>query len=58
MIEQSKLNGIAVKDQTVRATNKKNDVIEKLMIDKAYGDKLEVRKHENEMLHKNTLKSH
>jgi len=58
LIEQSKLNGISVKDQTVRATNKKNEVIDKLMIDKAYEDKLTIRKKENELLHKNTLKSH
>ena len=58
LIEQSKLNGILVKDQTVRATNKKNEVIEKLMIDKAYEEKLTIRKKENELLHKNTLKSH
>jgi hypothetical protein len=42
----------------VRATNKKNEVMDKLMVDKAYGEKLDVRKKENEMLHKNTLKSH
>lgn len=58
LIEQSKLNGIAVKDQTVRATNKKNEVMDKLMIDKAYEEKLTIRKKENELLHKNTLKSH
>lgn len=58
LIEQSKLNGIGVKDQTVRATNKKNEVMDKLMIDKAYEDKLSIRKTENELLHKNTLKTH
>lgn len=58
LIEQSKLNGISVKDQTVRATNKKNEVIDKLMIDQAYEQKLTIRKRENEELHKNTLKSH
>jgi len=58
LIEQSKLNGISVKDQTVRATNMKNSVIDKLLIDKAYEDKLSIRKKENEELHKNTLKSH
>ena len=58
LIEQSMLNGIAVKDQTVRATNKKNEVMDKLMIDKAYEEKLTIRKKENELLHKNTLKSH
>ena len=58
LIDQSKLNGISVKDQTVRADNKKNEVIEKLEVDKKYQERLTVRKKENEMLHKNTLKSH
>ena len=47
-----------VKDQTVRADNKKNEVTEKLEYDKGYQERLTVRKQENEMLHKNTLKSH
>lgn len=58
LIDQCKLNGIAVKDSALRADNKKQDVIVKLEIDKAYDDKLKVRKRENEELHKNTLKSH
>ena len=32
--------------------------MDKLMIDKAYEEKLTIRKKENELLHKNTLKSH
>ena len=55
LIEQSKLNGIIVKDQTVRATNKKNEVTDKLLYDQAYKQRLDVRKKENELLHKNTL---
>ena len=58
LIDQSKLNGISVKDMTVRADNKKNEVTEKLEVDKKFQDKLTIRKKENEMLHKNTLKSH
>lgn len=58
LIDQCGLNEISVKDQTLRATNKKQDVIDKLHVDKGYDDKLEVRKRENEELHKNTLKSH
>ena len=58
LIEQSKLNGISVKDQTVRATNMKNEVMEKLTNDQSYKERLEVRKKENEMLHKSTLKTH
>ena len=34
LIDQCKLNGISVKDQTVRATNKKNEVLAKLDIDR------------------------
>ena len=55
LIEQSKLNGIIVKDQTVRATNKKNEVTQKLIYDQEYVGRLDVRKKENELLHKNTL---
>lgn len=55
LIEQSKLNGIIVKDQTVRAQNKKNEVTEKLIYDQEYKARLDVRKKENELLHKNTL---
>lgn len=42
----------------MRAENKKNEVLTKLDYDKGYQERLTVRKHENEMLHKNTLKSH
>lgn len=52
------MNEIAVKDQTIRAENKKTEVMDKLFIDKSYNEKLEVRKRENEELHKNTLISH
>ena len=48
LIDQCKLNGIAVKDQTVRATNMKNEVTSKLIGDKEYKERLEVRKKENE----------
>ena len=58
LIDQCKINGIMVKDQTVRADNKKNEVTTKLEYDKGYQERLAVRKQENEMLHKNTLKSH
>lgn len=58
LIDQSKLNGISVKDMTVRADNKKNEVIAKLEVDKSFKDRTAVRKKENEMLHKNTLKAH
>ena len=58
LIEQCALNGIAVKDQAVRAVNKKGEVTEKLNYDAGYAERLEVRKRENEELHKNTLKSH
>jgi hypothetical protein len=34
LIDQCALNGISVKDQTVRATNKKNEVLDKLEVDR------------------------
>ena len=58
LIDQCKLNGISVKDQTVRAANKKNEVLAKLEVDRQYAETLKTKKHENELLHKNTLKSH
>ena len=58
LIDQCKLNGISVKDQTVRAANKKNEVLAKLEVDRQYQETLKTKKHENELLHKNTLKSH
>jgi len=58
LIDQCKLNGIAVKDQTVRATNKKNEVMDKLTYDQGFKERLEVKKRENEELHKHTLKTH
>ena len=44
-----------VKDQTVRADNAKSSVVEKLAYDRGYADRLNTRKKENEVLHKNTL---
>ena len=39
----------------IRAENKKNEVIDKLEYDLEYKERLEIRKKENEMLHKKTL---
>ena len=58
LVDQSKLNGIKVKDQTILAKNKKDEVTVKLLADKGYQDRLEIRKRENEMLHKNTINTH
>ena len=55
LIEQSKGNEIMVKDQTVRADNAKATVMKKLEYDAGYTDRLNTRKKENEVLHKNTL---
>ena len=44
-----------VKDQRVRADNAKATVVEKLEYDKGYSNRLNTRKKENEVLHKNTL---
>merc|ERR1712072_163586 len=43
LIDRCKINGISVKDQTVRAENKKNEVLTKLDYDKGYQERLEVR---------------
>lgn len=40
LIDQCALNGIAVKDQSVRATNKKNEVLDKLEIDRTFAETL------------------
>lgn len=42
-------------DQLVRATNAKNDVLEKITYDRGYGERLITQKKENEVLHKKTL---
>ena len=55
LINQSKGNEIMVKDQTVRADNAKSSVVGKLEYDRGYADRLNTRKKENEVLHKNTL---
>ena len=44
-----------VKDQTVRADNAKASVMTKLVADQDYKERLNTRKKENEVLHKNTL---
>ena len=55
LIDQCALNQIHVKDQTVRAENAKSSVLEKLEYDHGFTDRLNTRKRENEVLHKNTL---
>ena len=55
LIDQCKVNQIMVKDQTLRADNAKSSVMEKLVTDKDYADRLNTRKKETEVLHKNTL---
>lgn len=55
LIDQCQSNQISVKDQTVRADNARSSVLEKLNYDKGYKDRLNTRKRENEVLHKNTL---
>jgi len=44
-----------VKDQTINAENSKQGVLAKLKYDQQYKDRLNTRKKENEVLHKNTL---
>jgi hypothetical protein len=55
LIDQCKSNQIDVKDHSVRADNARTSVMGKLNYDKGYMDRLNTRKRENEVLHKNTL---
>ena len=55
LIDQCGVNGIHVKDQSVRAENAKSSVMGKLEYDQGYKNRLDTRKKENEVLHKNTL---
>lgn len=55
LLEQCGVNEIKVSDQLVRAEYGKQEVIEKIGYDRGYQDRLEVRKKENEVLHKKTL---
>ena len=49
------MNQIHVKDQVVRADNAKKSVLNKLEYDQGYAGRLETRRRENEVLHKNNL---
>lgn len=55
LMEQCGQNEIAVRDQLVRATNAKNDVLAKITYDRGYAERLSTRKKDNEVLHKKTL---
>ena len=55
LIDQCGVNEIHVKDQGVRAENAKTTVMSKLEYDQGYTNRLNTRKRENEVLHKNTL---
>ena len=55
LIDQCRVNEIQVKDQTVMATNAKTQVLEKLSKDKAFDEKLQSQKKENEVIHKGVL---
>lgn len=55
LIDQCKANEIKVKDETIRATNAKDTVLDKLTYDQGFQERLATRKKENETLHKGTL---
>jgi len=55
LIDQSKIGSIKVKDESVRAKNARDSVIEKLEYDRGYQDRLETQKKENEVIHKGLL---
>ena len=49
------MNEIKVKDETVRATNARDEVMDKLEYDKQNEEILKSKRKENEVLHKQTL---
>ena len=55
LLDQLAVNEIKVKDLQVMAVNNKNTVQDKIDYDKGYKDRLETRKMENEILHKEVL---
>ena len=55
LVDQCKLGSIKVKDETVRATNARSQVMEKLEYDGQYQDRLQTMKRENEVIHKGVL---
>ena len=55
LIEQCGLNGIKVTEQLINARNSRQQVLEKVMFDKGYEERLLTKKKENEVVHQNTL---
>lgn len=55
LLDQWKSNGIKVKDLTINANNNKATVQKKITYDGGYKGRLETRKMENEILHKEVL---
>lgn len=55
LLDQWRANGIKVKDLSINAQNNKKTVQNKIEFDKGYKGRLETRKMENEILHKEVL---
>lgn len=55
LVDQCKLGSIKVKDETVRAGNARETVMEKLRYDQGYQERLQTQKKENEVIHKGVL---
>lgn len=55
LVDQCKLGEIKVKDETVRAMNARDSVMEKLEYDAGYQERLLTQKRENEVIHKGVL---
>jgi len=55
LIKQCGVNEIKVSNLLVRATNAKNEVLEKIYYDRVYAERLVSQKKENYVLHKKTL---
>ncbi len=55
LIDQCKLNGIKVKDLSIRANNNREEVMDHVRMTQAFKDEVESKKRQNEILHKEDL---
>lgn len=55
LIDQCKLGSIKMKDESVRAKNARDTVMQKLEYDKGFQERLQTQKRENEVIHKGVL---
>ena len=55
LIDQCKMNGVKVKDLSIRAKNNRDEVVEHVRKTQSYREQVETKKRENEILHKGDL---